>query len=411
MLSIKKITNVDKYLVIVFVISIFFDLYNGYVQQVKESSTMLPTLFKGVVMIYSLCKSWTVSWIQKYIKLLIGVFLLSTIYWLVCGYEIRVGTLISDLFKLIYPYSILLYLSYRGGKASTEKVLLYILIYGIVISASILITSYAGVAVNSYGESYGYGVKGLFKAGNDTSVALIMCLCIAFYFIERFKNPIFIIFSILILYSCLIMGTTSGMAGVAISILCFIVMPFYSIEKTSSTSKMYLLLLLGVGIPIIASFVTEIINTDSFTRNKYSLEYIMDGDARGYLQEAFFKYWKTYSITDYIFGVGNTELYENVGRILYSSNGLKRVEVDQWDIFGAYGFLLGGVIFYLPLKFLFFTFKEALHDRTMISVWIFVATALFSAHGFLAGHAYTNIMAMSVLAGFIYVVQNNKKII
>ena len=393
------------YLFIVYIISVFVDIYNGYIQQIQLSETMLPLIFKGAIMVYSfkyLFKGTSASYV---VYVIFGAYLVCTAYWSFCSYTIDFS-IVKDLVKILYPFFVFMALLIKYKKSDVDLVLKYVMLYGVCIAASILITGFFGIAVNSYGETYGYGIKGLFKAGNDVSLSLIMCFALSMLFISKYGRWIYILYSLVLLVSCLSLGSTACILGAFVVVFCFLVQNFFFKERLSRLSKIYKSMLLFCGIPIMLIATYAIINTDAYTQNKFDIDNIMAGENRGYLRDAFYKVYSEFSLGDYLWGKGINQLYQEMGGTLFLAQG-KSVEVDYMDMLGAYGCFLGGFLLLFPVYYMFRCIRIYIHSKSMLYYWLSVVLVLFVSHGIFAGHAFTSIMAMSVLVGVVSIIKTD----
>ena len=394
-------SKIQKVLLLIFIISIPIDLYNGYVQNHHQSETFLPILYKGLIIIIGF-----ISGIKskKVLQIIFGIsflIILTFCYWILCNYSSLVYSL-TDMIKLAYPYAILMWLFTNKNDIPIYKLLNYIALYGVLISLSIIITQILGIGISSYGQDYGYGTKGLFKAGNDISVALIMCNCIIAYLISKIENYKYIIYHIIVTIGSLMIGSTAGIIGVAINYLSFILQYLFFNQKITSLSKFHSVLIILIAIPIFLFVVNQIINTDSYTQNKYSIDRLTSGDARNGLTSGCFQVFKDYSAFDYLFGLGKHEFSTRIGITLYKIQMMKNVEVDHYDLIGSYGLLLGGILLFIPILSLIKYIKTFMVKKTIFCYWMIIATSLFIFHGLTAGHAFTGIQPMTVMVGIIY---------
>ena len=226
MKQLKNRTLDLRYLFIVYIVSVFVDIYNGYIQQIQLSETLIPLIFKGTIMMYSfkyLFKGTSASYI---VYVILGAYLACIAYWSFCSYDVDIS-IVKDLVKILYPFFVFMVLLTKYKKLDVDLVLKYVMLYGVCMAASILVTGFFGIAVNSYGETYGYGIKGLFKAGNDVSLSLIMCFALSMYFISKYNRWRYILCSIVLLVSCLSLGSTACILGGFVVVFCFLIQNFF----------------------------------------------------------------------------------------------------------------------------------------------------------------------------------------
>lgn len=395
------ISSIRKVLLLIFILSIPIDLYNGYVQHYHQSETLLPILYKGLIIVIGFLSGFKSNKIVHIIFRVGFLVIFTFCYWIFQNYSSLAYSFI-DMIKLVYPYAILMWLATNKKDIPVDKLLNYLILYGVLMSLSIVISQALGISIASYSDDYGYGSKGLFKAGNDISVSLIMCNCIIAYYVSKNNNYKYIIYHIIITIACLMIGSTAGIVGVAVNYLFFILQYFFFKEKVTSLSKYYRFLIIFVAIPLFLFAVNQIINTDSYTQNKFSIDRLISGGARDGLTAGFFQVVKDYSILDYLFGLGKHEFSMRISMTLYNIQLMKNVEVDHYDLVGAYGLLLGGILILVPILTLIKYIKVFISRKTIFLYWMIIATSLFVFHGLTAGHAFTGIQPMTVMVGIIY---------
>lgn len=394
--------NIKYFIKCVYIISVFVDLYNGYIQQFSTSETILPVLFKGGIILYSLKYILRNNHVAYFILYCTIAYLISLLYWLANGYANLNIELFRYITKLLYPFSVLLVLQANRNTINRDMLLLNIMYYGVIAAVSILLVDLLGLSVNTYGSNYGYGVKGFFKAGNDISLALILCNCISAYYLSVRNEYKYILCNIIITIACMRIGSTAALFGSIFITLILLLQPLYIKNKFSKTYHRYKYIILLFGIPVLVYCIHLIINTDSYTVNKFNINNILEGEARSKLRNAFYEVSKKFTISDYMFGIGNEELFRRIGLNLFHTNEAKSIEIDYLDMIGGYGLFLGGSILIYPLKYLWKYSFRTIYYKDLFSFWMTIIVLLFILHGILAGHAYTSIMAMTVLVGILF---------
>ena len=383
----------------VFILSIFVDLYNGYVQLIRHDSTAIGAVFKLCVLAFCLYYSLSKLRILKFFLLFTFLYFLSASYWMFNGYVSNYTDFLSTLTRTLYPYAILGFFLANRKKVSANTLSNWILLYSVICSVSMHICNYLGYYKM---RDYGYGAHGLFIAGNDLSVSLIIGVCLASYLFtlkSTWKN--FLI--ILIISSALMtIGTSAGIIAVVLNFIFIMVQPMFVKQKVNRFYRRFRIIILVSCLPMCYFSVDRIMNYDDYARNKYQISRLASGGARDVLENAFDKVSKDFKYTDYVFGIGTEELYNRIGKSmsLYEERG---VELDQYDILGAFGLLLGSLLMAVPLIYLkrfVFYFKN---KRTSFGFWGSIATGMFVIHGFVAGHAFTSIQALTIMLLLFYI--------
>lgn len=395
--------KVNIFLFFVYVGSVFIDIYNGYVQNIRGTETIIPILYKGIILVYGLQFIFKDSKVLLCFNIFFLLLALCIIHWGSGGYASLDLFLAKDLTKLIYPFVVLAFLYVNKDVVAPKRLLQYNVLYALIASMSIIITSVLGIGVVSYGETYGYGTKGLFIAGNDLSVILIIVNCIVSYFISVENSFRYIILSIIITVACMMIGSTAGIIG-AISNAIFLIMQSVFIRRRiSKLSKRFCAFMIVIGLPILGLWVHKIITTDNYTLAKFSVERLASGGARNFLEEAFDQTTDQFSCGDWMFGVGEHQLQNRIGEVLGTHPHM--VELDQYDIVGNYGLLLGGIILLLPIVYLFRYLVNWMCYKIVFCYWISLALGLFVIHGLTAGHAYMNMQGMTVVMTILFLFQ------
>ena len=393
-------------LLCVFILSPFIDLYNGFVQQILNTNTIIPMLFKAAIIVFCIRFIVYRNKASLFLFLLLYLYVFHFFYWGVSGYINSTIDALKSLSKLIYPYCILLFFYAYKRKLSKDVLLDCVLLYGLIIASSIIITKSLGIGVPSYGDDYGYGAKGFFKAGNDIGLSLIMCTCISSYLIAIKGNVKYIVSNVLLISACFIVGSVACLFGAFISVVVLILQPLFTKDKCSKLYYMYKKVLLILALPVMFYLLLYIVNIDDYNRNKFDIYYLLSGGARSTLEDAFYFVYSNFSSFDMILGVGQEEFYSRIANYFNGYLMQRSVEVDHLDLLGIYGILLGGIIFVFPLLYLYLYIKNYLRNRDSFSYWMISLFLLFVFHGLFAGHAFTSISAMTVLIPVMFLAEH-----
>ena len=395
----KKAVNV--FLIFVYIISIIVDLYNGYMQNIKDSETIIPIIYKGGIILYCSFFMFSNKRALLYSALFVLGYLCCVCYWSISGYSLTVVSLIGDFTRLAYPYAVLLYLYTHRNDISVEAVMRYVVYGCVLVAISIIIFDLLGIGVASYGETYGYGTKGLFIAGNDVSLFLILGnLFVSYLFTIKRENK-YIVYSIIISVACMLIGTTSGIVGVGVNYLSLILQPLLVRYMYNRKYKAFCWVLILIGVPLLVQWTINIINTDEYTLRKFSAERLISGGARDFLGDAFLNVASSFDIGDYLWGVGYQELGERVGAEL-RLNESRVVELNQYEFTGYYGMIFGGILLLIPIWYLAKYVGKFVKRRFAFDYWMIIALMLFVGHGFTAGHAYNSLLVMIVVVSIMF---------
>lgn len=389
-----------------YILSPFIDMYNGYVQQYLNSQTLVPVVFKMAIILFSFRYMFRSNKVTVMLRICFFILLICYLYWESSYYIDSLIDLLRNLTKLLYPYSILIVLYAFKNKLDKDILLHYVLAYGLIIGISILLTDMAGLSTASYGEDYGYGVKGLFNAGNDIGLSLILCICLSAYYASKKESPKYILFNIIFLITVLRLGSTAGMAGAIISVLLLILQPLFVRNKYPQNYYRYKKILFWIGIPVIIYSIYYIVNTDSYTQEKFAIDHLVSGGARSALEDAFYAASSDFTMGDMLWGISPNELFSRVAYYFRLYGEGRALEVDHLELIGAYGLILGGILFMYPVLYLCIYIRRFFHEKDSLSFWMIIAFLLFVFHGIFAGHAFTSISAMTVLVAYMFIVDS-----
>lgn len=389
------------YIYIVFIVSVFVDMYNGYVQLVRHSSTILPSIFKGGILLFSL-----IFLVKSKKMLVIGasfliLFLVDVLIWETSGYVTTFSAIVNDFVRLVYPFGVFIVLYVYKNRITKDFLLHNAMYFGLIIAITVVLGKIFGFGFNSYGDSYGYGTKGLFHGGNDISLSLLLSFCICSYYLMTKGSFKYIIFTLLFINSSLLVGSTAVMLGAIIIEIFLIVLPLFVHNSYALYYYKFRKLLFWLGLPLIFFVVYKISQVDQYTRKKFNLENIISGQARNPLKNAYYEVSNNFGLWEYLFGTGPEYLQNRVGLHLYGILKPRLLEVDYLTLFGTYGHILGLLILLYPFIVFRRNFISWLLGRDFCLVWLNIAIVIFVAHGIIAGHAYTSSTASVILMAII----------
>ena len=398
--------SIKQYLFLVFILSVFVDMLNGYYQLILNTTTIVPLLFKGAILAYSFLLVFKQPKVFMYFVILITLLLLDIGSWIVNDHLNSFSILFNELIRQLYPLGVFFVLWFYKDDISRDDLLHYIMYYGLLMASSVCITAAMGVGASSYGDDFGYGTKGLFVAGNDMSLAILISFCVCSYYLIIVGTLKYVVYSIVFMIVSLLAGSTAIMIGSIL--ICSTII--YTIDY-SRTFKYFRAVLFFVGFPLILYVMYRITQVDSYTMNKFDIHNILAGNARNVLRDAYYAYASTFNWADMFFGVGPEALYNGVGKELFGYSRGRSIEVDHLTIWGMYGYGLGSLILMYPFP----AFCQFIREKNILSLFMLIAISLFFFHGIFAGHAYTStsaqvsIVAIIVVAYQIYYVstQNN----
>ena len=391
-----------QYLVFVYIISLFVDMFNGYCRMFLNIEPVFPLIYKGAIILFSL--PYVLR--QKKILLCFLIFALilsiDMVSWVVHSHLEGLTVLFNELIRLVYPFFVFSVVWYYRNITNKDELLHYAMYYGLFLSTSVCVTAFLGVGANSYGDDFGYGTKGLFTAGNDLSLSILLSFCICMYYLMQKGTIKYVLYSLPFIIVSLLIGSTAIMIGTIAILSILTLIPFVYRYQYSKTFYLFRYALLCLGLPLIIYLMYRITQTDSYTMNKFNVHKLLAGSARKGLADAYYAFSSTFDTADMIFGVGPEKLYYGVGYNFFGTIEQKQIEVDHLTLWGFYGYFLGTLILLYPLPALI----NYMRRWTLLSIWMVIALLLFFFHGIFAGHAYTSTTAciplMMILIASIY---------
>lgn len=416
-MKISKLKIVNGFIFFFIIGSLLVDLYNGYTQKISGDETSLQYLYKGAVFIIAapaILKNNKYSGLLLFILFLIS---LSFIYCIGNNYIVSPKTDIVFYSKVLYGYFILLFFIINKKYIKFDILINYIILYGVIAAISIFVTYFLGISLYKYGEDYSFGIQGLFIAGNDLGLTFLICNSMNFYKFAKTENPIYIISNIIISLASIVLGSVAGIFGTVSLIVLFAFTSIFFFRKRNKIGpwlKFYLIALVIIVTPVLITAVSFIINIDSYNREKFSIDRLASGGARNILKESGVKVIDSYNWTDLLFGKGSSNFLDAVGKEMHIGSA-RAIELDQYELIGTCGIILGSILLIIPIILFLAYIRRFLQTKSLFYLWGCIALGLFISHGWVAGHAYLNVMSLQFVAilafGFISNFENEKNII
>lgn len=274
------------------------------------------------------------------------------------------------LFK--YMYFLILFITlfnfYIQYELEYKKIIKIFIVNLLVFSVLIIVPYLTNTSFSSYALNKGDGVVGWFYAANDISNILILLFPFILYKLDKKINFKYILFSILVIFSCLLIGTKVAYFGILISLfLCLFYYMFY-IKKKWKNILIILLIFIGT---ILLGYDSSVINNIKNRAEKYE-EYqdtgknenedgiiVRDDDtaatiivfsSRDRLLRQTSEIYESRNISEKIFGIGFSNRESVNDRRIE-----KLVEMDLFDILYHGGIALF-ILYFLPFIFVIIYF-------------------------------------------------------
>jgi hypothetical protein len=319
---------------------------------------------------------------------------------------------IKEITKVMYgPFLILMYLILLRKKViSKEMIFQYIEYAAYLAGISLFIMQYLGLGEETYAITSGKissGVKGLFLSQNEISLALSLTLLVALY--RNLVTPSLIRFFMfsLSIYALASIGTRTSLLTAALVPMLVIPIILYtkpvnfSFYKNRWIFKMIIIFFIISGL---WSGYSVIKNPENYRFQLDRIESVLDGKhpRRILLDYAQCHIAKRGTVKNFL-GEGAWWFQHGVficggPWTIGPKYGVRLVEVDWMDIYGAYGLGFASLIYILLIYLMghsfyyFIKYREA--DQGIISFMIII----YTGHSVIAGHALTSPMPTSILA-------------
>lgn len=426
-----KISKARIHVLIVFIIivgSVFIDLLNGYFNYYVSISLPIGVAFRTVVTLFALIyviKQRHIFIFQLYIGLVFLLWICCNVYWITSARHIDPSMEVSLFAKVIYPLLLVCYFNYVIEKnyISLETVLKYTVLNGVISGVFIIFSFFTGIGFNTYavgetGKSYGFGNSSFFKAQNDLSLAMLLTLCFAMYFLFKRRKLLDFIKAFIVIAGLLLIGTRAGLLGALLVVFVYAVYnTFFKKENTRfGILKKLAVFFLVLTVSIAAAFfVIQKIAENPFMLSKYSIEGLQG--TRATLTEAADIYMNKneQSFLPFLFGAGNltytTSLFSNLTNSKGNDLSEKTAERDWIDLRGGYGTAFAISIFLFPVLTLIISLRYFVGNiRDLLRFSMLMAITLFLFHSLFAGHGMKNPDPGTLLA-IVYLYTLNSKLI
>ncbi|MDN5290607.1 MAG: hypothetical protein PWQ06_846 [Anaerophaga sp.] len=388
--------------------SIFFDLLNGFIQIVLNKNFSIGVIYRGIFLLalfpYALKKQTILT--NSFI-FIVFFFVIANYIWLLSQSFYDPVFEIKMISRSVYLYVISSFFIYYRNTIETKKLLKFVLLFGVIGGTAIIFSYITGIGLDTYGD-YAFGIKSFFPAQNDTSLALLLALLIAIYIFIKQRKFIYFIYAIVITTGCFLLGTRAGIAGsILVWITVFGGLFFFKFKdiNISRLSKgivfIIFILVLSVGIWIGLQIVVD----NQYLLNKFTIDALVGGQARGRLAEAGEKIILESDFIDLFFGHGKFAHSITINYLVEGNfNELSQAEIDYLDYIGSYGIILGGIFLLIPFLFLLRSALTFFKNKTLFNFILMLGFIFYAGHSFYAGHAINSPIVSTVFSVYIFFV-------
>lgn len=409
--SISYKTFFHFFLWLIFVFSVFVDMYNGYIQHFFNTTPFLPALYKGSILVICLVSCFLKKWgtFFKGMLLLLFIYVLAWIFWSLCEPYLDVANELNYFTKFSFPYWVLAFLFGIKKYINNDDFLKLLTYYGVIAAFSIIILFYLGLGVSSYGEidsTYGFGTKGFFTAGNDIGLVLLLTNCLLCYLYLSTQETKYLLKIIVVTVATIMLGTMAGIGG---SIIIWIILIYFILFSSriflTKRQKIFMSFCMLILLSYIIYNVIIIFSEDSYMLER--LYVLLAGDSRTRLKEAAEQVFENFNMIQWGVGRGYTGFGRSVA-LNRNIEGFRLTEMDMHDLIGYYGVIIGGVVLLFSFYVLYVTSYRYIKYRLPINFWGIIVMCLFIGHGYLAGHAYTSTQSSLLFVGIAFIILSAK---
>lgn len=398
----KKNVFDNIFLYLLFPISVFVDLLNGYLQYEKDIHFPIGIIYRGGILLFLIgyfLKSRITKFVT-YVWCVLFLSILAILYWLQSPSFI-LGIELNEYVRILYLILLPIYFINIQGNVSKDKLFLMISNYGFLISICLIVSLLTGLGIPSYGEDYGWGIKSYFYAGNDVGLTLLFSIIFTQLLFFRQLSLWNLIRLSCMLFSCFILGSRVGMFGSVFlsTVTLYYYILFYKCPSFNSklTKSIIVLLVLPLIIFGLTMSLIELYNSfDSYTLRRLTLEGIFS--SRDVLIEAAKVHIDKFDGGAMFFGKGMSSLYSQAAGYLSADVDSRAIESDLYEIVGGYGYGLGLLILSFPVYFAIKAMIRYLHEKSLMNYAFCFVFGAFVIVGFSAGHAVKNVMVAPIYA-------------
>lgn len=353
----------DYFLFILFLFHCAVDCLTGLSKILGFPSPAIPYKFLMMLLMVISIKSFYVILLPI---LLIIIVIFGLGYYSVLPYSSVTDSLSMMMRIIFYPFMYsYFYTSYRNKIYSKEliKEIICFNFYTVLINQFLGII---GIGVKTYSDG-GFGIKGLFFDGNAFSVA-IFCMFVYYYALEKSKKKSFLLFCISVM-----IGTKTAILSI---IFYFFVMKYHTAKKIKK-NLVLLCFLLILSIVLYCIFYTDLFSYHVekikrlYNLFKGNILAVITSGRTIDLEHHFKFYNDNFTYPKFFLGQGYLKSY-------------KIIELDLFDTFFSYGFILTLIITSFYSLILYMNIKSFAH---------FVFNVLFFLISITAGHVWFNTTA------------------
>ena len=400
--------RIKQLLVLIFQVSILVDLISGFCQVQLHTYIPICPLLRVIIMaaiIYLLSIRATSTIIRLPLIQFLFFLIASSIWVLIYGFEpnnsVNIGIEIESFSKILYFLLMLdFFIVYRKEIERLDP-LRIISIYGLLISAAVVISFLTGFGNETHNMNYGFGSKSYFKGGNDLGLTILYTAVVSsLYLMSRFEWRRAVIL-LIISSGAILIGSRVGLIGIFswLTMLIYYIVFIYRPHSQRLRIKLHHFKPIILFIYIIGAWVVSyylLATFDDFMLYKYSSTGLRT--ARTLLTDPAEIYISKFYWYEAAFGKGVASLYYFVAQSIGAWIDYRMVEADFHELLGGYGFI-GFVVIISPFFYFFFKALKRYFSHPNFTLFaILFVTASFLVIAYVAGHCLRNTMVAPIYA-------------
>lgn len=380
----------------IFLSQLLVDAANGFFQEILNYHSLFPSIYKTLLFVFLLYFIRRNNIGGKFFICLMTLYIIPFFFWMINGDLLSLKQEIATLIKLLYPYLLLNFILRFQSFISARKLLKILCLYGILAGIVILFSHFLGIQGSS-ALIYGYGTKGIFRAGNDIGLIIFFSLLLVLYLGITEKKMSWFIWAGILAFSLFNLGTMTGLLVTALACgICFFMLIFYKFKDLHITfyCRAFLLACMVVFTFFAIHQISFVINYNNYMENKFNS--FLSGRSRGELPHLSAELFRQGTVVQKLFGYSNykfqRELYY-LGHIdgsiyLNENSDVRTPELDFHEMILSYGIVYGICLLVFPI---FLTLKAILFflwNKTFPAFIIAMISGALLLHGILAGHVF-----------------------
>ena len=377
----------------IFLSQLLVDAANGFFQEILNYHSLFPSIYKTLLFVFLLYFIRRNNIGGKFFICLMTLYIIPFFFQMINGDLLSLKQEIAALIKLLYPYLLLNFILRFQSFISADKLLKILCIYGILAGIVILFSNFLGIQGSS-ALIYGYGTKGIFRAGNDIGLIIFFSLLLVIYLGVKEKKLFWFICASILIFSLFNLGTMTGLFVTSFACAIFsLMLIFYRFKDLHVPfyCRSFLLVCTVAFAFLAIHQISSIINYNDYMANKFNS--FLSGRSRGELPRLSVDIFRQSTVSQKLFGFSNYKFQRKLYYSAYSENiylsensDVRTPELDFHEMILSYGIIYGTLLLVFPIFLTLKSIISFLRRGTFLEFTISMISAALLLHGILAGH-------------------------